>query len=105
MKKMKPKLAALACFALAIIILTAGKPNKSIDDPGKLKNVLNSFFQGIATQDFEKLRMATTGDFILYEDGRLWNMDSAFMNIKNRMPYTVKFQMDNMKFFVDRESG
>jgi hypothetical protein len=47
----------------------------------------------------------TTSDFILYEDGRLWNIDSAFMNIRNRMPYTVKFQMANLKFFVDRESG
>src|ERR1700722_20052112 len=98
---MKPKLVTLACFGLAIITLTAGKSNPSSDDPEKLKNV----FQGVATQDFEKLKVTTTSDFILYEDGRLWNIDSAFMNIRNRMPYTVKFQMDNLKFFVDRESG
>jgi hypothetical protein len=102
---MNPKLATLGCFALAIITLTAGKSNRSNDDSIKLKNVLNSFFQGVATQDFEELKVATTIDFILYEDGRLWNIDSAFMNIRNRMPYTVKFQMDNLKFFVDRESG
>jgi len=102
---MKPKLVTLACLALAITTLTAGKPNQPNDDPEKLKNVLNSFFQGVATQDFEKLKVATTSDFILYEDGRLWNIDSAFMNIRNRMPYTVKFQLDNEKFFVDRESG
>ncbi|HEY4874483.1 MAG TPA: nuclear transport factor 2 family protein [Puia sp.] len=102
---MKPKLVTLACFGLAIITLTAGKSNPSNDDPEKLKNVLNNFFQGVATQDFEKLKVTTTSDFILYEDGRLWNIDSAFMNIRNRMPYTVKFQMDNLKFFVDRESG
>jgi Domain of unknown function (DUF4440) len=102
---MKLKLFTLASLALAIMTLTAGKSNQSNDDPEKLKNVLNSFFQGVATQDFEKLKVATTSDFILYEDGRLWNIDSAFMNIRNRMPYTVKFQMDNVKFFVDSESG
>jgi hypothetical protein len=104
-KIMKSKLITVACFALTIVFLTAGKSNQSNDDPEKLKAVLNSFFNGVATQDFEELRMATTSDFILYEDGRLWNIDSAFMNIRNRMPYTVKFQMDNMKFFVDSQSG
>ncbi len=102
---MRLKLATLACFALAIITLAAGKPNQSNDDPEKLKNGLDGFFQGVATQDFEKLKLVTTSDFILYEDGRLWNIDSAFMNIRNRMPYTVKFQMRNLKFFVDRKSG
>jgi hypothetical protein len=102
---MKPKLFTLACFALAIITSSAGRSNQSNDDPEKLKNVLNSFFQGVATQDIAKLRMATTSDFILYEDGRLWNIDSALMNIRSRMPYTVKFQIENMKFFVDRKSG
>jgi hypothetical protein len=33
------------------------------------------------------------------------NFDSAFMNIKRTLPFSVTYKMDNMKFFVDSESG
>jgi hypothetical protein len=102
---MKVILITLACFALAIMSLTAGKSKPSNDDPEKLKTVLNSFFNSIGTHDLEKLRSAVTSDFILYEDGKLWSIDSAFMNIKRNLPFSVSYKMDNMKFFVDSESG
>jgi hypothetical protein len=102
---MKAKLITLACFALTIIALTAGKSKPSNDDPEKLKTVLNTFFNSIGTHDLEIFRSTVTSDFILYEDGRLWNIDSAFMNIKRNLPFTVTYKMDNMKFFVDKESG
>ncbi len=89
----------------AIFICMAVHPSRPQDDPEKLKTVLTNFFDGIATKDTEKLRNATTSDFILYEDGLLWNLDSAFMNIKRHMPFTVKYRMNNLKFFVDTESG
>jgi len=102
---MKAILITLACFALAIMSLTAGKSKQSNDDPEKLKTVLNSFFNSIGTHDLEKLRSTVTNDFILYEDGKLWNIDSAYMNIKRNLPFSVTYKMDNMKFFVDSESG
>ena len=102
---MKAKLITLACFALTIIALTAGKSKPSNDDPEKLKTVLNTFFNSIGTHDLEIFKSTVTSDFILYEDGRLWNIDSAFMNIKRNLPFTVTYKMDNMKFFVDKESG
>ena len=101
MKQINLSLAVVA----AILILTAARPYQGHDNPEKLKTVLTNFFDGISTQDFDKRKTATTNDFILYEDGSLWNIDSAFMNIRRHMPFSVKYQMNNFKFFVDNESG
>ncbi len=92
-------------FAAIILFLTAAKPFQAHDDPEQLKKVLINFFNGIETKDFAKLRMATTSDFMLYEDGSIWNTDSAFMNIKRHMPFTVKYEMKNIKINVDTQSG
>lgn len=99
------KIITCAFFAATILFLTAAKSFQTHDDPEQLKTVLNNFFNGIETKDFGKLRMATTNDFMLYEDGRIWNIDSAFMNIKRNMPFTVKYEMKNIKVNVDSQSG
>jgi hypothetical protein len=93
---------AVACLFFALM---AAKPTRHHDAPEKLKAVLTDFFNSINTHDTAKLRSTTTADFMLYEDGRLWNIDSAFMNIKRHLPFSVKYQMSNLKFFVDDESG
>ena len=92
-------------IAASVVIFTAARPKEQHDDPEKLKAVLTEFFNSINTHDLEKFRSTTTDDFILYENGRLWNIDSACMNIKRNLPFSVTYQMSNFKFFVDSESG
>jgi hypothetical protein len=99
------KIVVLAVLASAILMLTAARPYQRSDDTEKMKTALLNFFNGIETQDFEKLKAATTGDFVLYEDGRAWNIDSVFMNIKRHMPFKVKYQLSNIKIYADRQSG
>jgi len=91
--------------ASLLLVLIAARPSRQHDDREKLTAVLTEFFNSINTHDTAKLRSTTTDDFILYEDGKLWNIDSAFMNIKRHLPFSVKYQMSNLKFFVDNESG
>ena len=71
----------------------------------KLKQVLTAYFEGIENKDTVKLKALTTADFILYEDGAVWNNDSAYMNIRRHKPFTVKYKLDNFKIFVDSSSG
>ena len=92
--------------AILVLGLFAGcKQNTSTDDPEKLKTVLFNYFDGIKNKDFKKMLESTTGDFVLYEDGRVWNNDSVFMNIKANLPFTVKYKFDNFRITVDNMSG
>jgi ketosteroid isomerase-like protein len=75
------------------------------DDPEKLKQVLLNYFEGIKNRDFKKMIEATTDDFLVYEEGKVWNNDSVFKEMK-RLPYTTaNFKFDNFKINIDSRSG
>jgi len=90
---------------LALELLTGCQPGKTTDNPELLKKVLISYFEGIESKDFVKMKAATTDDFMLYEDGAVWNNDSVFMNIKAHLPFTVKYKFASFKINVDNMSG
>lgn len=100
---MRPHL--LFLLLLAPTLLPACRSNTPPDDPEILKKLVTSYFEGIETKDFEKLKALTTDDFVLYEDGLVWNNDSAFKNIRRHIPFTVKYKLDNFKIFVDSRSA
>jgi hypothetical protein len=90
---------------LAVVFFSGCEQNRSTDDPEKLKTVLLNYFDGIKNKDFNKMLESTTDDFLLYEDGRIWNNDSVFMNIKRNVPFSVEYKFDNFKINVDNMSG
>lgn len=90
---------------LGVAFLAGCQNNKSTDNPEILKQVVTGYFEGIASKDFEKMKAATTDDFVLYEDGEVWNNDSACRNIRKSLPFTVKYKLDNFKINVDNYSG
>jgi hypothetical protein len=100
MKKM-----TILSLILFLGLVASSQSNQTMDNPERLKDVLTSYFRGIENKDTAKMKAVTTGDFILYEDGRVWNNDSAFMNIRRNLPFTVKYTMDKFKIYVDNISG
>lgn len=51
---------------------------------------ISKFFDGISEIDADKLRAYTTGDFILLENGHLWNMDTLVSKISVRKNSGIK---------------
>jgi len=99
------KLNNITFVVLAIVLLTGCHPKPATDDPEKIKKVLTGYFEGIENKDTARMRALTTPDFMLYENGAVWNNDSAFMNIRRNMPFTVKYKFGNFKIHVDDTSG
>jgi lysophospholipase L1-like esterase len=100
-----PWLSALSFGALLLLAACHPAGGGHTDDPALLQHVLTDYFDGIGEHDTAKMRAVTTDDFILYEDGLVWNNDSAFMNIRRNLPFSVKFTIGNMRMFVDEHSG
>ena len=95
----------ITVIVLVIALLTGCQPKPANDDPEKIKKVLTGYFEGIENKDTASMRALTTPDFMLYENGAVWNNGSAFMNIRRNMPFTVKYKFDNFKIHVDDTSG
>lgn len=75
------------------------------DDPVVLQRLVGEFFRGIEEKDTVGLRRITTADFVLYEEGKVWNNDSGFANIRRHLPFTVKYQLSGFVVHVDEHSG
>jgi hypothetical protein len=99
------KIVTLLSVILFLGLLTSSQSNQTTDSPEQLKKVLTGYFTGIENKDTAIMRAVTTDDFILYENGSVWNNDSAFMNIKRHLPFTVKYKMHKFKIYVDQMSG
>ena len=76
------------------------------DSPEELTKILTGYFEGIENGDFDKMRSLTTNDFIIYEDGLIWNNDSIISFIKS-FPGSVKinYVFDDFKINIDNNSG
>lgn len=75
------------------------------NDQRLIKEVLLNFFSGIDQKDTVMMRRITTGDFVLYEDGLLWNLDSGNANIRRHLPFNVGYELSDVVIHVDEHSA
>ena len=95
-------------FSILLLIpflLLSSCQEKKTDNPAQLETVLVGYFDGIKTKDFQKMRDLTTTDFVLYENGKVFNNDSIFKMIQSFPKYTAKYKFENLKINVDNNSG
>jgi hypothetical protein len=94
---------SILTIILGLGLLTNCKQKK--DDPEILKNILTDYFDGIKTQDLEKLNSLTTSDFVLFEDGVIWSNDSLVKPIPNVKSFKGNWTFDNIRVNMDESSG
>jgi hypothetical protein len=94
---------AILTIAIGLGLLTSCQQKK--DDPEILKKILTDYFDGIKTEDLNKLNALTTKDFVLFEDGRIWTNDSLVTPIPNVQSFKGTWTFDNMKVNMDVNSG
>jgi lysophospholipase L1-like esterase len=75
------------------------------EDSVTLRRLVTAYFDGVATKSFVELDSVVTRDFLIYEDGRVWNNDSVFHNIQYNQPFAVKFTLTDFRVFADTRSG
>jgi len=90
---------------IQIGLLSSCQQNKQTDDPEKLKMVLFDFFDGIKTRDYVKMKSATTDEFLLYEDGKIFNNDSLVNLLSRHEKFSVEYTFENFNINVDGKIG
>ena len=88
---------------LGLGLLTNCEQNK--DDPEILKKILTDYFDGIKTQDLEKLNSLTTSDFVLFEDGVIWTNGSLVTMKEKFSSFKGAWKFDNISVNIDESSG
>ena len=91
-------------FVLLFGLLSCQQTNQK-DDPEQLKSVLMDYFNGIKTKDFQVMKNVTTSDFLLYEDGKIFNNDSLINMLSSFPNYKAKYQFDNFRINAGNNIG
>lgn len=99
---MKPR----TVYFFTLLMLAFSCQQNPTDDPEILKKILIDYFDGIKAKDPNKLNALTTTDFLLFEDGRVWNNDSLIIAIdKNYKSFNPEYSFDNFEIDVDSRIG
>ena len=93
------------CITLIIFSLVAFDNYPAGDNEEALKKVLFDYFDGIKNVDTAKMSNVSTADILIYEEGKEYNNDSVFRDMRRLIPYKVDFKFENIKVFVDKKSG
>lgn len=100
---MKKPVALLTIAVLGLIVSCQTTPKT--DPPETLKNVLISYYNAMEARDFDQMKEISTADFIIYEDGKIWNNDSL-IQLMNSMPESnIEFTLDNFSINIDQQTG
>ena len=92
-------------YFLLLLVTPTGNAVAATKDTAIMRGVIRDYFDGIATRNFRKMNSVTTVDFVIYEDGKIWNNDSVFRNIQYRQPFSVTFALTGFRCFADIRSG
>lgn len=86
-------------------LLVSCQTTPKTDPPETLKNVLISYYDAMEARDFNQMKEISTTDFIIYEDGKIWNNDSL-IQLMNSMPESIiEFTLDNFTINIDQQIG
>lgn len=69
-----------------------------------IKATIIRFFDGLSELNPDKLKAHTTADFLLLEDGAVWNMDSLTSNFSRVKKESFK-RINTFSFIDTREEG
>ena len=99
---MKSKIFLL--IALFGTVLSCQQKNQT-SSPELLKQVLFDFYDGVKDKDFDKISEATTTDFMLYVDGKVWSNDSILSTLSSYPPFSADYSFNNFNINMENSLG
>src|SRR5258705_12392862 len=80
------------------------------DDEGQakkeeLKNIVLEYYNALANKDLSKANALTTADFVLWDEGRIYNNAIAIDSVGKLNPFTVTFTIDSLNVHVDKKNA
>ena len=92
------KIVYLVLFALSFSLESFSQEKDSIEAS------ISRFFDGISEINADKLKGYTTGDFILLENGQVWNLDTLITKINVRKNSGIK-RINKFQFISTEQTG
>lgn len=58
--------------------------------------LVTDYFRALENKDFERAKELSTSDYVLYENGAVWNNDSLIKVMQKMSPHTIEYTFNDM---------
>jgi hypothetical protein len=91
---------------LAIVSIWGCSQQKSgTDNPKFIKGLLNDFITAIEDYNYEELDKLTHPDFIMYENGSVWNTKEFFQALEGFQEVKITYDIDKLNIIMDHNTA
>jgi ketosteroid isomerase-like protein len=99
----------MKAFIFFTALFTVFSSCQSDDDtPAKkeeLKKILTDYFNALTNKDTIALRSLTTDNFVLFDEGAVYDNASAVKAMAKRKPFKVTFSFDSLNIHMDKKNA
>ena len=92
---------------MILFLIGCAKPTIECEklDSNQVKQVVVNYYDAMSNRDFEAMKTISTPDYIIYENGKVWNNDSL-ISLINTMPEAIfTFDFKDFNFETDCNSA
>lgn len=82
--------------------------NNHVDNRANEKivlDVLNDFIEAIENKDYAKLDQLTHDDFVIYENGSVWDYDRFTQELEEYQDVKIVYQLEDIHTMVDKNTA
>jgi len=93
---------------LIVIVTVLVSCNSNVNhknDEKVVKTILNEFITAIQDKNFNKLEDLTSDDFVIYENGLVWNLEKFSLKLEEYDSVSIKYELKDLHFIVDSKTA
>lgn len=99
---MKP--AILLVFIVTMLVSCQTEPDTQTKKE-ELKAVLSDYYDAMSKKDLTIMNSLTTGNFILYDEGVIYNNESALKAMQQMPSFMATFTFDSINAHIDKTNA
>ena len=97
--------AILVFFVCTVMLVSCNSKKTAEDKKGELKNILTEYYTSMSKKDLEKMNSLTTPDFLMFEEGQIYNNESAVKFVEQFGNFSVTFKFDSLHTHFDKANA
>jgi hypothetical protein len=90
---------------ISVTLLSCRSGDDSQAKKEELKSVLSNYYNALAKKDIQKLNSLITANFIFFEEGAIYNNESAVMEVDKMKPFSVTFSFDSLNIHMEKKDA
>ena len=95
----------LAYILIGFLLVSCTSSIDKRENEKMVKKMLNDFITAVQDKDFAELEKLTTDDFVIYENGLVWDFEEFSRKLEEYDSVTIKYDLTDLNLLVDAQTA